>query len=310
MGGSKFNVWMASALAAGVLVSACAPMGPPRDRMLVWADEFDGEMLDTRCWNRVVESPPWDPQQYVGYVDGSRNLYLRDGLLWIDAYREDVVIDGRQSRYTAAQITTVDRAVWLYGYIEARMRVPPQAGAFPAFWMMPQYDAFGHWPASGEIDIMEHLGREPEVVHTTVHYGDREGRHARQGRATRADVPYSDDFHVYALEWRPGLLRWFVDGRMVFQTWRWPSPDSAHPHAPFDQPFYLLLNLAVGGQWAHEPPETTEYPMQLVVDYVRVYDLTRVPPPDQPLLDATSCPAGGPSGVTSPGLAQTASADR
>lgn len=290
-------------------VASCAPMHPPANRQLVWADEFDGDALDLRCWERVVDAPPWDPQQSFAYIDSPETLHFRDGELLIDLYRRPAELNGRTLDYVSAQITTRDRAAWTYGYYEARMRMPPQAGAFPALWMMPQFETLGHWPASGEIDIIEYISRETNTAHTTIHFAGADGAHVALGNGFGAAAPLSNGFHVYGFEWRPGVMRWYLDNRLIFETRDWHRPNvRRRPSAPFDEPFHLLLNLAVGGSWAHEPPQDVAYPMQLAVDYIRVY---RIPGVEAhgPRLEGGACPAGGPNGP-GPTLAQTESADR
>ena len=137
--------------------------------------------------------------------------------------------------------------------------------------MMPTDERYGGWPNSGEIDIMELLGHEPNKVHGTLHYGDAARRHASQGAShTLAQGSFSDDFHVFRLDWEPGAMRWYVDDHLYQTQTNWHTRTHVFP-APFDQRFHLILNLAVGGNWPGHPDSTTVFPQAMAVDYVRVY---------------------------------------
>jgi beta-glucanase (GH16 family) len=147
--------------------------------------------------------------------------------------------------------------------------------------MLPSDQEYGGWAASGEIDIMEFLGHELDTVHGTLHYGGAWPRNVSMGRGYKvADADFSEGFHTFALEWQVGEFRWYVDGHHYQTQTRWHSEGVEFP-APFDKRFHLLLNLAVGGNWPGEPDDTTEFPQQFVIDYVRVYR-EAVPPEPTP----------------------------
>jgi beta-glucanase (GH16 family) len=155
--------------------------------------------------------------------------------------------------------------------MEVRAKLPKGKGIWPAIWMMPTDNHYGNWPNSGEIDIMELLGHEPQRVHGTLHWGDRTKRHLQKGETfDLSGATFADEFHVFGLEWEEGKMSWSVDGK-VYQTQKdWHTRDAGFP-APFDQRFHLILNVAVGGTWPGNPDEKTEFPAAMVVDWVRVY---------------------------------------
>ena len=248
---------------------------------LIWADEFDGTALDANKWNIQLGDgsayglPGWGNNELQTYR--AENIALADGLLTITARREDR--DGR--RYTSARINTAGKFHARYGRFEARMNTPAGQGLWSAFWMLPEPSPYGSWAASGEIDIMEVYSRDPApFVLGTVHYGMAWPLNVYAGgRSTHVDP--ADDFHVYAVEWDEQGLRWFVDGihyhtapRTSYWTAYRNAASNAHvlggDSAPFDQPFHLLLNLAVGGNLPGDT-EPGAFPGRMRVDYVRAY---------------------------------------
>ncbi|MFK7804631.1 MAG: family 16 glycosylhydrolase [Anaerolineae bacterium] len=233
---------------------------------LVWQDEFEGTEIDLTKWSHEVHGRPANRElQY--YTDFPENSFIEDGNLVIQALEEKYI--GRN--YTSARIRTLGKGDWKYGRFESRMRLPEGQGIWPAFWMLPTAWKYGGWPASGEIDIMEMVGHQPGKVHGTLHYG---GLGNRIFTGDDYDLPagekFIDDFHVFAVEWEEGEIRWYIDGELVQTQNKWETKNKEFP-APFDEEFHIILNLAVGGQWPGSPDETTVFPQQLVVDYVRVY---------------------------------------
>jgi beta-glucanase (GH16 family) len=242
---------------------------PTGDWKLVWSDEFDapnGSAVDTTKWSFNTGSGGWGNGELQYYTDRTDNAYIQDGALVIKAQREDYVA----SRYTSARLVTRGKGDWLHGRFEVRARLPYGQGIWPAIWMLPTDWEYGGWPASGEIDIMELVGHESATVHGTLHYGNP---HEYQGdHYDLAEGTFADNYHVFALEWEPGEIRWYVDG-YHYQTqtqWFTSSRGGTYP-APFDKPFHLIMNVAVGGRWPGYPDETTEFPQYMHVDYVRVY---------------------------------------
>lgn len=259
---------------------------------LVWSDEFNSKELDYNKWsydigNALVDAngnkiaDGWGNNEKQYYTDSKNNVFVNNGALNIVAKRESVTDQfGTILNYTSGKIKTLGKFSKKYGKVEVRAKLPEGKGLWPAIWMLPEKDVYGGWAASGEIDIMEAWGSNPNKVAGTIHYGGTwpnntySGKeyHFPQGQST------SSGFHTYAIEWEPGEIRWHVDG-VLYQTqnnWYTKDSNSGEKYsfpAPFDQNFYIILNLAVGGNWDGEPDETVNFTKTMQVDYVRVYDL-------------------------------------
>ena len=241
---------------------------------LVWSDEFNGTEVDTTKWSfqrgdgtEVFLPPGWGNNELQWYLPNSAQL--ENGKLVITAREE--ASNGKS--YTSARINTRDRFALRYGRIEARIRLPGGQGIWPAFWMLPQDNVYGGWAASGEIDIMEavNLGvAGNNTIHGTIHYGGEWPANTFSGGGYLVPTDATDNFHVYAIEWDPTEIRWYVDDALYSVKNSWTSNGAAFP-APFDQHFYVLLNVAVGGNWPGSPNATTTFPQRMEVDYVRVY---------------------------------------
>jgi beta-glucanase (GH16 family) len=286
-----------------LLLAACHASGqesqppPPTESSweLVWSDEFEGARLDTMVWDRQVgdgtsyDLPPgWGNQELQLYDGSDSSSFVADGILHIVARRGD---DGA---ITSARLWTRNRREVLYGRIEARIQVPAAPGMWAAFWMMPTDSPYGRWAACGEIDIMETINLA-DAVHGTIHFGGEWPENARAGGQRRFEGgELSKAFHVYAVEWTPDEIRWFVDGEQYHSVssrdW-YSAGDPENPRAPFDRPFHLLLNLAVGGHWPGTPDEDTDFPQTMLVDWVRVWKIEHDPKPP-------STTSGEPFGVT------------
>ena len=244
---------------------------------LVWEDTFDGAAgspPDERWWNHEVGGDGWGNAELQYYVDGGRAAALDgEGHLVITA-AEGPPGDGGscwygECRFTSARITTRDKVEVEYGRVEVRARLPVGDGMWPAFWMLGSNLDLKGWPNAGEIDVMEHIGREPHTVHGTVH-GPRYSGGDSIGGSHRFDEPAADGFHTYAIEWEPEKIRWYADD--VYYSTVMPSILPRAQNWVFDHPFFLILNLAVGGQWPGDPTEETTFPQEFVVDHVRVYE--------------------------------------
>ena len=240
---------------------------------LVWSDEFDAVQLDPAVWffetgdGSEYGIPGWGNNELQYYQPDSAQL--QDGMLKIEVRKESV----GSFNYTSARINTQDRFAFRYGRIEARMRLPGGQGLWPAFWLLPQDSPYGGWAASGEIDIMEavnHGGSGDNIVHGTSHYGGEFPANALSSESYLVPTNVQDNFHTYAIEWDVAEIRWYVDGVLYAMQNNWSSTGGAFP-APFDQPFYILLNVAVGGNWPGSPDATTVFPVTMEVDWVRVY---------------------------------------
>jgi beta-glucanase (GH16 family) len=269
---------VASALAA----SACATAGEPEPAgpaaagwTLAWSDEFDGPsgaLVDPAKWATETGGHGWGNAELQYYTARGSNASLSgDGALVIRALRESYTgRDGVRREYTSARLKTQGLFQQAYGRFEARLRVPHGQGLWPAFWMLGADIASVGWPRCGEIDVMENIGREPGTVHGTLHGPGYSGAGGIGGASTLPrQQRFADGFHVFAVEWEPAAIRWFVDGKLYLT--RTPADLPAGQPWVFDHPFFLLLNVAVGGHWPGGPDATTTFPQTMRVDYVRVY---------------------------------------
>ncbi len=248
---------------------------------LVWHDEFDGENLNTDDWNVEEHESGWvnaELQSYPPLENG--NIKLKDSMLVIKPHIERVNTDGTR-QITSGRISTQGKHDFTYGRFEARAKVPKGKGYLPAFWLMAtDEDKHGQWPKCGEIDIMEVMGHDTSASYHTIHYGYDMGSGHResQGAKQLSDDAFSEEFHVFRLDWEEGKLTWFVDDEEVYSTSEWyAGTDAEHVYpypAPFNHDFYVILNLAVGGSWVGYPDEEVYVHMEedsFEIDYVRVY---------------------------------------
>ncbi len=243
---------------------------------LAWSDEFDqpnGSAPDAAKWVLDLGGGGWGNNELQTYTSRRVNSRIENGRLVIEARRERFTgTDGLARDFTSARLKTLGKHAVTYGRIEACIQVPKGQGLWPAFWTLGVNLPSVGWPTCGEIDILENIGREPDLAHGTLHgpgySGDRAiGETWKLGKGTGKSL--ADDFHVFAIEWEATRLRWFVDGQHYFTL----TPANLPPGAKwvFDKPQFLLLNLAVGGNWPGSPDATTQFPQQMKVDYVRVY---------------------------------------
>jgi beta-glucanase (GH16 family) len=231
---------------------------------LVWSDEMDGPAIDMTKWSYEVQGPYWVNSEMQRYTYARpENARIENGALVIEARR-----DFLDAEYTSARLKTQGKASWLYGRIEARIQVPWGRGTWPAFWLMPD-DASRGWPACGEMDIMEHVGYEPNIVHTTLHSRNYNWRSTVQKSNYTYVNGAIDGYHVYAMEWYPDRIDVFVDGERYFSAENEGGGDDAWP---FNKRFHIILNVAVGGDWGGSQGVDPEvWPQQMRVDWVRVY---------------------------------------
>lgn len=230
---------------------------------MVWNDEFSDNILNSSKWQFEIGtgSNGWGNNELQYYTASPNNIYLDTGYLHIKALQQ--AYNG--SDYTSSRIKTQGLYDVLYGKIEARMKLPSGKGLWPAFWMLGSNITSLGWPACGEIDIMERVNTELKV-HGTYHYDN-------SGHAYEGDYKYVDpsEFHVYSVEWDSDEIRWYVDDVEYFSTDIGPTSVSKEE---FHAPFFILLNVAVGGDWPGSPDATTVFPATMIVDYVRVYKPT------------------------------------
>jgi beta-glucanase (GH16 family) len=243
-------------------------------RTLVWSDEFngaDGSMPDPAKWKVVSNGSGYGNRELEYYTDRPANIHEENGHLVINARREPFTgADGQARSFTSARIESQGRFELKYGRIEARIRIPSGQGIWPAFWMLgTDYDRIG-WPACGEIDIMENVGFEPSRIHGSLHGPGYSGSNPLSGFYTLPNQDrFSDGFHTFAIEWEPGKIRFYVDD-VLYETQTAGDVPAGAPWA-FDHPFFLVLDVAVGGYWPGDPNATTPFPATMLVDYVRVY---------------------------------------
>ena len=237
---------------------------------LVWSDEFDAAALDLTKWTPQIGDGcdinlcGWGNNELEYYR--AENAVVSNGTLKIIAKQESA---GNRN-YTSARLRSINKGDWTYGRFEARMKLPTAQGMWPAFWMLSTDETYGGWPRSGEIDIMELIGKEPDRAYGTMHYGMPPPNNSSQGTNFQLNSgTFSDAFHTFAIEWEPNAIRWYVDDFLFLTK---TSSDVGALTWPFNQRFHLLLNLAVGGAWPGNPNSSTGFPQMMEVDYVRVYD--------------------------------------
>jgi beta-glucanase (GH16 family) len=238
---------------------------------LVFVDEFEGaagSLPDAAKWVFETGGGGFGNNELQYYTARPENAALDgQGKLILTARAEPYM----GSHYTSARLKTAGKFEHTYGRYEARLRIPKGQGIWPAFWLLGADIGKNTWPACGEIDIMENIGKEPTLVHGTLHGpGYSGGNGIGKSAELPAKLAFSDDFHEFAVEWEDKSVRWYVDGAL-YQT-RTPSDLPSGAKWVYDHPFFILLNLAVGGQWPGSPDATTTFPQTLTVDYVRVYD--------------------------------------
>ena len=248
---------------------------PTKGFTLVWSDEFngaDGSAPDSAKWTYDTGAKGWGNNELECYTNRTQNAQIKAGNLVITAQKENFTCsDGVASNYTSARLKTQGLFSQAYGRFEARIKIPAGQGMWPAFWMLGDNINSAGWPTCGEIDIMENIGKEPATVHGSLHGPSATGPTSDATAAfnVTAGQKFADDFHLYVVEWEPGAIRFYVDSNLyaTFHSSQWPAGGTWE----FDHPFFLILNVAIGGDWPGSPDNTTRFPQQMLVDYVRVY---------------------------------------
>ena len=240
---------------------------------LLWSDEFDGDTLNEENWNRELRDPGWTNNELQEYTASEENIFVRDGKLVLKAVKTEK--DGKEY-YTSGKVNSQNKRDFMYGKVVVSAKVPEGQGLWPAIWMMPQDEQYyGQWPKCGEIDIMEVLGNQVDVAYGTLHYGEPHAE--QQGTVQLTDgSTFASEFHEYSVEWEPGEFRYYIDGEHYLTINDWftavQGEDEKPYPAPFNQPFFVQMNLAVGGNWPGNPDETTDFDnAEFEIDYVRVY---------------------------------------
>lgn len=281
-----------SALSTTTVLACCLGCGCSADRLaiptappppspagwtLVWSDEFsgpDGSAPDPSKWTYDTGGKGWGNTELECYTNRLQNAQINRGNLVITAQQENapfVCSDGSTNSYTSARLKTQGLFSQAYGRFEARIKVSAGQGMWPAFWMLGKDITTAGWPTCGEIDIMENIGKEPGTVHGSLHGPSTTTRtsDATSIFTLPAGQAFADDFHLFAVEWERGVVRFYVDSNLyaTFTESQWPAGGTW----VFDHSFFIILNVAVGGNWPGSPDSTTVFPRHLLVDYVRVY---------------------------------------
>lgn len=235
----------------------------PEGYNLVWSDEFDydGEP-DKEKWAYSIGGNGWGNGEIQKYTDNRDNSFVKDGVL-------SIIARNSNGMWTSARLKTQYKESWTYGYIEIRAKLPVGVGTWPALWLMPEFDKYGGWPRSGEIDIMEHVGFDQDIIHTTIHSSDFNHKKNTQIGHSAKVSNVSSKYHVYAVNWTEDYIEWFVDGKSFFRADKTADTVEAWP---FNHNFYLIMNIAIGGSWGGlEGIDKNLKQAVMNVDYVRVY---------------------------------------
>ena len=253
-------------LPTGGYETSHSPSSPPEGMALVWSDEFDGPGIDVNNWTHETGSGGWGNNELQDYTNLPQNSYIDQGNLVIAALKNG-------NGYTSARMITRDKQEFAFGRIDIRAALPVGQGIWPALWMLGANHPEEGWPGCGEIDIMELLGHEPNKIHGTAHWGSiQNGGHPELGssRLSETGTTYSDEYHVFSLEWSQDTLTWLVNEEPYFNLITGEHA-SLQSETPFNDPFFFIFNIAVGGNWPGYPDECTLFPQFMAVDYVRVY---------------------------------------
>lgn len=287
----KFLLLMSLLILSKTNVNALDNQSKSEKWNLVWSEEFNDNKLDRTKWNYIIGNGFWSGDTWINgwgnneseyYTDSEKNIKVSDGKLTITAvkesYKGNAAGKDNNFNYTSGKLVTKDLFNKKYGRFEFRAKLPVGKGLWGALWMLPQDDVYGGWAASGEIDMVEGWGSKPDKVAGTLHYGSVWPNNVHTGKDYVFKNSSVNEFHDYTVEWLPGEIRWYVDGNLyqVQNNWYSRNKNEALNYtfpAPFDQEFYMIINLAVGGWFDGEPDKDTRFPQNMEVDYIRVYDL-------------------------------------
>jgi len=232
-------------------------------KSLVWSDEFNETSIDLQNWTYDLGASGWGNQELQNYTSNDENSYVSNGNLFIVAKEEGI-------HYTSARMKSIGLQEFQYGRIDVRAILPFGQGIWPAIWMLGANFPNSGWPSCGEIDIMELLGSSPSTVHGTIHFGADWTQHnyVGQGTSLPSGETFAEEFHVFSIDWNEDGITWFIDDQPFYSV---TSTVTGGQPYPFDNPFFFILNVAVGGQWPGYPDATTTFPQFMAVDYVRVF---------------------------------------
>lgn len=255
---------------------------PSKQWVMVWADEFDGDDLDFTKWAKEENNYGGGNNERQAYRTDPKYCFTKDGFLNLAVFRDPhTTSDGKTQPYSSARIRTQKRGEWTYGRFEVRAKMPKGQGIWPAVWMLPTDSKYGGWAAGGEIDILESRGSSVHETTGALHFGGEWPHNTYLAHSYEFPAKdASQEFHVYALEWSANEIKWFVDGELSKKRTKdeWFSNSAkANPSAPFDQPFHLIVNVAVDGRFFENTDQRadalapTDFPQTLQIDYIRVY---------------------------------------
>ena len=232
---------------------------------LKWADEFDGNQLNTASWNYESGGSGWGNNELQNYTSSSKNSFVTSGgFLVIEARKETI----GTNQYSSARLTTQGKKEFTYGRIDIRAKLPKGQGIWPALWMLGSNIGTTPWPASGEIDIMELLGHQPNKTYGTIHWGNVGAPSTNiGGNYILPSGDFYEKFHVFTLLWTSDKMEWLIDDVKFFTA----NKSQVTGNYPFDKPFFFIFNVAVGGNWPGSPDATTVLPQRMIVDYIRVF---------------------------------------
>jgi beta-glucanase (GH16 family) len=231
---------------------------------LVWNDEFDGGALDQKKWGYDLGGGGWGNNEKQAYTNSTGNVYLSGGNLVIQASQQQ----NGNNAYTSGRILTKGKQSFMFGRIDVRAKLPKGRGIWPAIWMLGADIDQNNWPKCGEIDIMELRGSQPKELLSTMHFAKADGNREYKGTTYTNPDPLSDDFHVYSVVRSKDLMRFFLDGQLYYT---FTSSSVGTGAYPFNNPFFLILNVAVGGDFDGDPVPATLFPQQMQVDYVKYF---------------------------------------
>ncbi|MEO1826884.1 MAG: glycoside hydrolase family 16 protein [Roseibacillus sp.] len=279
-------------LGTGDLWSTLQPGGeyrlhtPSKEWALVWSDEFDDDRIDFGKWEREENNYGGGNNERQAYRTDPKYSFVKDGSLNIAVYRDShATSDGKTQPYSSARLRTMNRGDWTFGRFEIRAKLPDGQGIWPAIWMMPTNSPYGGWAAGGEIDIVESRGNKVTETLGALHFGGKWPNNVHLDHTYQfPGKSAAEEFHVYALEWNAEEISWFVDGvrwkTRKASEW-WSASARQNPSAPYDQPFHLILNVAVDGRFFEKEDQkadripASQFPQVMQVDYVRVYQWAR-----------------------------------
>ena len=273
------------AVSGDLLMTVTVKAADPAVWSLVWSDEFDGPTgaaINSSKWTAEVGGSGWGNNELEYYTSRVDNAYQSGGLLVIKAIKEKYAGSDNVTRdYTSARLISKNKFSATYGRFEARIKLPYGQGIWPAFWMLGSNIDSVSWPTCGEVDIMENIGKEPSIIHGTIHGPGYSGGNGLSSSYSLSDNQrFADSFHTFAVEWEPNVVRFYCDG-ILYKT-RTPADLPAGKTWVYDHPFFIILNVAVGGGWPGNPDGTTVFPQTMLVDYVRAYQ--RATPSSTPVM--------------------------